>query len=375
MKPASLDKNDYLMFAVLFGYVIFLQWIDVYLTGTAKTVVGLVGLGAFMLSPFIIEAYLTLLASSFDSINLWVRPDNKWFRLFFQDPITYPMESEGFENTYVTVIPLKQKIKDKDLGDVEQVAFHHTDPYTKRFKFGSGRTYFKDMRLNHGHTMEATAYRRDRSPLDIVFTKPTIVLDLVEAGGDYELRKEIGPGMKLVNTEEGLVLALDTVGEVTPDELLDIYMRQSFELSQLKSDLVETKRQRNIAKSMATQMMDRSDLLSSEFTGIIANKPEQRQLVIQESLMWRGLLGGWDNTVKQLQGPKLPFKLSAKNVTTMVLALLISTLAYLKWDSITSGVGWWWAWFTGSVQNQAITLVALLIICGTAVYGWRKAKR
>ena len=336
---------------------------------------GWFGLLLFLLSPFAIEAYLSLLAGYYDSVNLWIRPDEKWVRMFFNKPVTYSMASEGFENTYVTVFALKEKIRDQTLGDVEQIALHHTHPYAQRFKFGDGRTYFKGMRLNHGHTMNATAYRRERSPLAISFTKPTIVLDLVEAGGDYEMRGEVGPGMKLVNTEEGLVLALDTVGEVTPDELLDLYMRQSFELAQFKTDLVETKRQRNIAKSLATQTMDRSDLLSSEFSGLMNVKPEIRQLVIQETLMWRALFGDFDNTVKQLKGPMIPFKLTAKNVTTMALALMVSVLVYLKWESITGGTVMAWSWFTASIQNQVITIVAMIIVCVTAIYGWRKARR
>jgi len=338
-------------------------------------VAGWFGLLLFLLSPFAIEAYLSLLAGYYDSVNLWIRPDEKWVRMFFNKPVTYSMASEGFENTYVTVFALKEKIRDQTLGDVEQIALHHTHPYAQRFKFGDGRTYFKGMRLNHGHTMNATAYRRERSPLAISFTKPTIVLDLVEAGGDYEMRGEVGPGMKLINTEEGLVLALDTVGEVTPDELLDLYMRQSFELAQLKSDLVETKRQRNIAQSAAGQAMERSDLLSSEFTGLMNAKPDIRQLVIQETLMWLHLLGNFVAAAKHLKGPRLPFKLSAKNVTTMTLALLVSVLVYLKWDSLTNGTVMAWTWFAASIQNQAITLVALLIICGTAIYGWRRAKQ
>lgn len=375
MKPASFDKNDYLFLGLFVGYVIFLQWSDAYLTGAVKTMAGSIGLVVFMGSPFIIEAYLTLLGGYHDSVNLWIRPDEKWVRMFFNDPVTYPMDAEGFENTYVTVFPLKEVVKDTNLGDIEQIALHHIHPYSKRFKFSSGRTYFKGMRINHGHTMNATAYRRDRSPLAISFTKPTLVMDLVEAGGDYELRGEIGPGMKLIETDDGLVLALDTVGEVTPDELLDLYMRQSFELSQLKSDLVETKRQRNIAKSLATQVMDRSDLLSSEFSGLMNVKPEIRQLVIQETLMWRSLFGDFDNAVKQLKGPMIPFKLTAKTITTMALALIVSVLVYLKWDSLTTGTVAAWEWFAASVQNQAITLVALLIICGTIIYGWRKAKQ
>lgn len=328
-------------------------------------------------SPFLLEAYFTVMAAGYTAVNLLVAPDNKWYRIFYNEPRLYDLTgSIGLGNTSVAVLPLAEKIKDEEIGGIDQIALHYRGEYGRRFKFSKGTTYYKNLRINHGHVMWAVAHRRERSPLAITFTKPTLVLDLVYAGGDYDLQKDIGVGLKLIETPEGDTLTVDGIErEVTANELLGLYETECFEKNSLISENLELRRQRNFALSQAMAVSERSELLGSEFTGLMAVKPEQRSLTIQEFLMWSELFGDHDKAMASLKGPRLPLKLSQKNIMMAALAAIIAAFVYLKYDNIAAAVMIGFTWVTASLQNQLITLVFIGIISGTIFYGWRRARK
>ena len=365
------------MFGAFIGYIALLQWSAAYLSPSEQGWVGGIGFIFCFGSPFLLEAYLTVLASNFDAINLLVAPDNKWYRIFYNEPRLFDLDnSVGFGNTGVAVIPMAQKIVDKDIGPIEQIALHYQGEYGRRFKFSKGQTYYKNLRVNHGHVMWAIAHRRERSPLAITFTKPTLVLDLIYAGGDYDLQKDVGVGLKIIQTAEGDMLTVDgIVREVTPNELMGLYETECFEKNSLISENLELRRQRNAALSQAMAVSERAELLGSEFTGLMTVKPEQRMLTIQEFLMWSELFGDHDRAMASLKGPRLPLKLSQKNIVTALIAAIIAAFVYLKYEDIAASMMILFTWITASLQNQVITLIFVGIISGTLILGWRRARK
>lgn len=374
MKPASLDLQDYVMFGMIGLYFTLLYVLP---EGTLKDIVGGGGIVVIFVVMVGAEFLAMVMASSYDCINMRVRPENRIIRVFHNGHKTFPLEKHGLPNWYITVFPTKTPIRDSEYGLVNRIGICHTYPPDKRFVYGKGITYFKQIRINHGHCANITAYKRPAASADIRFLDVTPIYDLAEAPGDYYLMREVGPSIHIQERtgEQALKLQVDTLGKVTAEELKDNYETLAFENSQLRNQLSEVWRQSIEAHEERVRLAEQQDLITSETSGLMNTKLDVRRLVIQELLVWVEACGGAKQALETLQGPRIPLKIDKRLVLTTILAAAVTGLVYLKYDSIMEGLTKFQVWFSLSLQNQLVCLAFLVIVLVAGIVAWRNNKK